>query len=61
MMLRFAGYFAVLENWVLSLTFVSTLTLAILQIVFRNVFDMGFLWLESFLKIQYYNLCQIAQ
>ena len=43
MMLRFAGYFAVLENWVLSLTFVSTLTLAILQIVFRNVFDMGFL------------------
>ena len=52
MMLRFAGYFAVLENWVLSLTFVSTLTLAILQIVFRNVFDMGFLWLESFLRIQ---------
>ena len=52
MMLRFAGYFAVLENWGLSLTFVSTLTLAILQIVFRNVFDMGFLWLESFLRIQ---------
>lgn len=52
MILRFTGYFAVLENWALSLTFVSTLTLAILQIVFRNVFDMGFLWLESFLRIQ---------
>ncbi|MGB2394803.1 MAG: TRAP transporter small permease [Pseudomonadales bacterium] len=52
MILRFAGYFAIVENWVLSLAFVSTLSLAILQIVLRNFFDMGFLWLESFLRIQ---------
>ena len=52
MILRLAGYFANLENWVLNVTFVSTLSLAIAQIVLRNFFDIGFLWLESFLRIQ---------
>lgn len=43
---------ATIENVVLLATFASTLGLAILQILLRNFFDMGLIWLESFLKMQ---------
>ncbi|MFZ8973991.1 MAG: TRAP transporter small permease [Pseudomonadales bacterium] len=44
--------FSQIENLVLLATFASTLSLAILQIVLRNFFDIGLIWLESFLKMQ---------
>lgn len=41
-----------LEDGALIAMFSAALGLALLQIVLRNAFDMGFLWLESLLKIQ---------
>ena len=40
------------EDAALIAMFSAALGLALLQIVLRNGFDMGFLWLESLLKIQ---------
>ena len=40
------------EDAALVFVFTSALTLALAQILLRNVFDIGFLWLESLLKIQ---------
>ncbi len=40
-----------LEDGALLLALVSMLVLALLQIVLRNLFDSGFLWAESFLRI----------
>lgn len=40
-----------LENAALVFALISMLGLAVLQIVLRNVFDGGFLWAESFLRI----------
>ena len=40
-----------LEDGALILALVSMLTVALLQIVLRNLFDSGFLWAESFLRI----------
>ena len=41
-----------LEDAALVFVFTSALMLALAQILLRNVFDIGFLWLESLLKIQ---------
>ena len=41
-----------LEDTALVFVFTSALMLALAQILLRNVFDIGFLWLESLLKIQ---------
>ena len=40
-----------LEDGALILALVSMLTVALSQIVLRNLFDSGFLWAESFLRI----------
>lgn len=40
-----------LEDGVLIAALVSMLAIALLQIVLRNVFDSGFLWAESFVRI----------
>lgn len=40
-----------LEDSVLVLALCSMLFMALLQIVLRNLFDSGFLWAESFLRI----------
>ena len=40
-----------LEDGALVLALVSMLVMALTQIVLRNVFDSGFLWAESFLRI----------
>jgi len=40
-----------LEDGALLLALVSMLVMALLQIVMRNLFDSGFLWAESFLRI----------
>ena len=41
-----------LEDAALVFVFTSALMLALAQILLRNIFDIGFLWLESLLKIQ---------
>ena len=40
-----------LENSALWLALATMLALALLQIVLRNFFDMGLLWIESFLRV----------
>jgi|TARA_B110000305_G_scaffold57116_1_gene63155 TRAP-type C4-dicarboxylate transport system permease small subunit len=47
----FKGY-AVFEDGVLMLIFASTLALAVMQILLRNFFDIGLIWLESYLRMQ---------
>lgn len=45
------GY-AAFEDGVLMLIFASTLGLAVMQILLRNFFDIGLIWLESYLRMQ---------
>lgn len=45
------GY-ATVEDGILMLIFASTLGLAVMQILLRNFFDIGLIWLESYLRMQ---------
>ena len=45
------GY-AAFEDGVLMLIFASTLGFAVMQILLRNFFDIGLIWLESYLRMQ---------
>ena len=51
-MSRLVKGYAALEDGVLMLIFASTLGLAVMQILLRNFFDIGLIWLESYLRMQ---------
>ena len=48
---KFLGILHKTEDSLLILSLLSMLTMALAQIVMRNLFDSGFLWAESFLRI----------
>lgn len=51
MVSRFLRAIHLVEDGALVVALISMLVMALLQIILRNLFDSGFLWAESFLRI----------